>query len=48
MKELIIAIAIILGVNLIGSMVSTVSTSYAQESPEPGKPEPEKPKPDTD
>lgn len=47
MKKLVIAVAIVLGLNLIGSMVNTMSSvSYAQESPDPGKPEPEKPKPD--
>jgi hypothetical protein len=49
MKKLVIAMAIVLGLNVIGSMASTISSmSYAQESPDPGKPEPEKPKPDTD
>jgi len=45
MKKLAAAMAIVLGLSVIGWTVSTFTkASYAQESPQP-EPEPEKPKP---
>ena len=45
MKKLALASAIVLGLNLIGWTVSSITKlSYAQESPEP--PKPDEPKPD--
>jgi len=47
MKKLAIALAIVLGLNLIGwTMSTTTKVSYAQESPQPEpqpEPKPEKP-----
>ncbi|MBI3059969.1 MAG: hypothetical protein HYY81_11805 [Deltaproteobacteria bacterium] len=45
MKKLVIALAIVLGLNLIGWTMSTATkVSYAQESPQPEpEPKPEKP-----
>lgn len=46
MKKLALALAIVLGLNLIGWTVSSITKlSYAQESPEP-KPDPKPEKPD--
>ncbi|MBI4528287.1 MAG: hypothetical protein HY695_31215 [Deltaproteobacteria bacterium] len=42
MKKLVGALAIVLGLNLVGAMIGTIAQSYAQESPEP-QPKPEKP-----
>lgn len=48
MKKLAIALAIVLGLNLVGWGVSSITKlSYAQESPEPQpEPKPEEPKPE--
>ncbi len=48
MKKLIIAMAIVLGLNVVGSMVSTMSgVSYAQDNPDP-QPQPKPEKPDSE
>lgn len=49
MKKLAIAMAIVLGLNLVGWTVSSITKlSYAQESPSPEpQPEPKPEKPDT-
>jgi len=45
MKKLAVVLAIVLGLNVIGWTVSTLTNlSYAQEKPEP-EPKPEKPDP---
>lgn len=48
MKKLMIAMAIVLGLNLVSSMVGTTSgVSYAQDNPDPQpQPKPEKPDPE--
>lgn len=47
MKKLALALAIVLGLNLIGWTVSAVTKlSYAQESPQPEPEKPEKPSPE--
>lgn len=47
MKKLALALAIVLGLNLIGWTVSSVTKlSYAQESPKPEPEKPDQPKPD--
>jgi hypothetical protein len=52
MKKLIVAIAIVLGLNLINSMLSAMAPIYAQEDPAPQPtqptPEPKPEKPDRD
>lgn len=48
MKKLAVALAIVFGLGIVGSIASTFSKlSYAQESPEP-QPEPKPEKPDSE
>ena len=43
MKKFVVAIAVVLGLSMIGSMIQlSAPVSFAQESPEP-EPKPEKP-----